>query len=266
MTLSAWQPIRFNVLAMDVPVYTKDAQGKRVRKRDETGAVITDKRLIPKERPRSALVQGKIKTHTASNTLEFEKWIRRKFFDHYPGNCGVYYKGKPMGVHSVFVGCEFFSEPDQACTRYRDGPDFIQCRNCSYRRRNLGLDLDIFLDDDRSLDVDNIIKVVLDSLNKVCFYDDSQFIRKSANLYTNAETEHMTVSITPLSHVFELNCLRAGYKISSLTVEDAGAYIKFLYANVIKNAVDRTGFFNYIRRCDKRAYTNKLIDELRNSQ
>jgi hypothetical protein len=251
-----WKPVEFTIPVMEVPVFTKDVTGKKVRKRNDRGGFVVDHRIMPKERPRFS-GSG---VYSSPVTENFEKWIRQAFFKKYPGSYAVFYKGKPKPVDEYFLGCQRFGEL-KPCTRFRSGANFLDCQVCPYQRRNLGIDAMVYLRDDRAIDLDNILKVILDSLNKVCFYDDHLFIHKHIDVVTYAKDERIEVSMTVLSTIFASDSLIAGYKIKRLSVHESLAYIKYL--KTIMNTESGI-FLAYLSRCDKRAYIqNRTIKDLK---
>ena len=159
--------VSFIVPAMSFDVMTKNAAGKRVPKIGKDLRVQTVEKIIPKERPRFSRVGGKVHTFTPKGTSDFEAWIRRHFFLAYPSSGGVYWQGKGWPVADQFLGCRWWNE-QRPCTRFCQGKDFLDCQACTMRRKNLGLALEVHLKDDRHMDLDNIIKIVLDALNSVC--------------------------------------------------------------------------------------------------
>jgi len=256
-----WTPLSFTVPAMSVDIHTVDkVTKKKVKKRDASGNVLSDERIIPKERPRSARTKrGKVVVYSSENTVNFEKWIRTNFFNKYKGSVGTYYKGKPIPVHSIFLGCREYGEK-VPCAKYRQGRDFLDCQVCSYRRRNLALTLDVFLKDDRHIDLDNVCKIVLDALNKVCFYDDNQFIYKELKLNPYAEEERLEIKMGVLQPHFHKGSLGGVYPIKTLPIKQASEYIKGIATEIQTRSLD--DFFSYLRRCDKRKYVEGVIAEL----
>ena len=251
-----WGHLTFTVPAMSVDIFTKNKlTGKRVRKLGENGQVMSAERIIPKERPRFS-TKNKV-AYSATNTTNFESWIRKKFFETYPGTCGVYYKKKPLPTHSVFLGCRWYHE-DVPCTRYRRGADFLDCQVCAYRRKNLVLHLRVFLKDERHLDLDNVVKVVLDALEKVCFFNDSQFVRKQVELFPYAESERLEISLSVLPVFFSNGSLVGGYSINKLSVDDASDYINN-FKNQFLIGKDVIGdLVSYLLRCDSRKFIKTL--------
>lgn len=272
LLIDEWGQLTFTVPAMSVDVYTKNkVTGKRVKKTDKQGRVVSTSKIIPKERPRFSVKKVKAKggekfvghVRSGERTVDFESWIRKKFFEKYPGNCGVYVKKKAVAVHSVYLGCRWYGE-DSPCTRYRKGADFLDCQVCRYRRKNLGLSLRVFLKDERHLDLDNVVKVVLDALEKVCFYNDSQFVRKQVDLFPNAESERLEVTVSVIPTGFSQGSLVGAYTINRLSVDEASDYINKLYSVCALPIMGDSfkDFLRYLGRCDERKYIGPLVESL----
>lgn len=257
--------VEWIVPGMSVDVYTKDKiTGKRVKKRDVNGKVVSVTKIMAKERPRFALTQkkdvfGKIKfqkrVYSTSNTTDFESWIRTNFFKKYRSNYGVCTKkGKTIPVHEYFIGCMRYGK-DVPCTDFRTGQDFKSCKNCKDRRKNLRLDLLVFLKDERHIDLDNIVKIVLDAMNSVCFFDDTQFTVKHVMLVPYAKQEQLAIRIYEQPVQWVNGSLVGNYPLHNLLVKDAREYVNYLYG-VLGLSRYKDEFKDYLKRCDKR----NLID------
>jgi hypothetical protein len=278
-----WKPIEFVVPAMPVAVKTQNESGKKVKKTDAMGNIVQDHRIIPKERPRmsyrspkasggiidavrqqygassdefTAFHKGKPIVYTSENTTKFEAWIRKYFFNIYPSNLGIKNKNKYMQVDEIFLGCQRPNET-APCTLFRTNADFKSCKECLYRRKNLALDLEIFVKNDHHLDGDNVVKIVLDALNHVCFYDDGQFILKKAQMFFWAKEEHLKIKIGVVPPFFKQGNLCAGYAFRQLPVEIAKSYVEYLGKNCLMSDQFQD-FIDYLDRCDRRAYIKNI--------
>jgi len=257
-----WPVLKFTVPAMSCDVYTKNKiTNKRVKKIGSNGQVVTVKKIIPKERPRFSSKSKSV--FTPENTSSFESWIRNKFFEAYPGNCGVYVKNKAVPVHSAFLGCRTYGE-NVPCLKYRKGRDFLDCQVCQYRRKNLILNLNVYLKDERHLDLDNVVKIVLDALEKVCFFNDSQFVVKHVELIPHSEKEKLEIEIGVLPVTFKKGSLVGGYPISRLSVKEASDYITNFKNEFLMGADKVPELLEYLLRCDKRKYITLLAEGLLN--
>ena len=257
---------------MSFDVKTRNALGKKVSKRDDQGRVITVDKIIPKERPRFGRSKGgKSHTFTPQATVDFEAWIRRQFFLAYPNSSGgVWWNNQGWAVHDHFLGCQWYGE-DKPCARFKYGKNFMDCQSCTNRRKNLMLDLEVHLKDERHVDLDNYIKITLDALNRVMFYDDTQFIRKHAKLIPySAQGEHLSVSIQALPAFYygdrSAGSVVGGYSLKNMLVDKAQEYFCNLYQSLC-SSVDvqhqnqkelLTALADYARRCDGRKYTQNL--------
>jgi hypothetical protein len=253
--------ICFEVPAMSVDVMTKNPlTGKKMVKRDDQGRPISVEKILPKERPRFGHTKKGVPiTFNTSHNIDFEEWIRHAYFQAYHSSCGVICNGKPWGTSNVFLGCQWLGE-DHPCDRFRKGKDFEECKKCIYRRKNLSLVLGVYLKDDRHLDLDNLLKIVLDALNKVCYYDDMLFVDKRV-LYIpySAQKEHLTVAIAVLPEHLKDGSLVGGYSFKGLSATAAEQYATFLlempHTGIHAN---KKTFVEYIERCDGRTYISKL--------
>ena len=255
----------FDVPAMSVDVMTKNAAGKKVVKLDAKGHPMSVEKVLPKERPRFFHTKGgKNIAYTTQKTMDFESWIRRSFFERYPGQGGVWHKGKPWPVHTTFIGCYKHHLNTQPCTHFRQCKDFLDCQVCDSRRKNLSLLVEVHIKDDRSMDLDNVIKIVLDALNNVCFYDDVQFCQKHVELIPYAAVEHLRVKIASVAPYMHKGSVVGCYSIKKMRVEDAKEYAKNLLEHLCMRkdiedvVIIRREFFEFLQRCDGRRYVEEL--------
>jgi len=270
MSNTTWKALDLIIPAYKSPTYTKRG-GKRIKKVDSNGNYIFTEKIIPKERPRFSAkvvkVNGTFKAsghaHSSPTTALFEKWIRKQFFDQYPGNSGVYVDGNVSQVHKFFMGCRKYGS-NTACTDFRSGQDFKHCKACAYRRKNLSMSLKVFLKDERHLDLDNVVKIVLDALEKTFFYNDSQFVHKDVRLFPNSDKERLEASFSIVPTMFTNQTLVGAYPIKNLSVEEASEYITTLYRGlkVCEKPEAFVAFVKYLRRTDSRKYVTKLLHTL----
>jgi len=261
--------VDFIVPAMAVPVMTTNAAGKKVVKRDHTGKAIVSYKVLAKERPRfGTSKRGVHITYNTQKTVDFESWIRRAFFNAYPGQGGVWYKGKAWPVHNQFIGCSSSGfQKCTVCTKFRQGKDFLDCQVCDSRRKNLSLCVEVHLKDERHIDLDNIVKIVLDSLNKVCYFDDTQFCMKKVILVPYAKEEHLRVKIGWVAPFYKSGSLVGIFSIKNMKVADAKEYAKILITHfcgnkdeIVKESFDK--LIAYLQRCDGRNYIATLEKEM----
>ena len=245
--------VEFTVPAMRLAVKSR---GKV--KRDALGCTIHDERIIPKGRPRlGRLRNGKSVTFTPESTIKFEKHIREYFFKAYYPKYGVITKGnKTLGVHEEFLGCQIYGAKEP-CSEYRQGHDFEACKGCKHRRKNLSVSIEAFLKDDRHIDADNILKIVLDAMEHVCFYNDTQFNNKRIQMIPYASTERLEIEFFVDDESMCEGSLISGYDFSNLSVKDAEKYARELIS-CMDVSVEIPNFVNYLRRRDKRKYVEGL--------
>lgn len=266
MTYTVENELSFTVNGMPVTVKTKDKlTGRQRAKIDDKGQAITRCVLLPKARARFRMQGSQVHTYTPKDNEDFEAWIRKACFAKYPTNNAVARGREFWGVHKQLLGCAEYSQDvsDTGCRKHLVGVDFSECKKCKYRRKNLGLDLKVYLADDRHIDLDNLIKIVLDALNKVCFYDDGQIVVKHAELYTNSSTEQMQVRLFSIPEVVNA-CWDSGtysfsglYNVKNLAQGDAQNYVSKLLGTMT-NLHIRQQFIDYIKRVDTRSYITKL--------
>lgn len=245
--------IEFKVPAMSADVYTS-VGGKRKKKVDGFGHVVTTERVFAKERPRFS--KGHV--FSSQRTSDFESHIRRHFFDKYPSDAGVVRNGKIAQVSKMFLGCWKLGEPD--CTSFRTGIE--GCKKCPYRRRNLCADIKVYQKDARALDLDNVLKIVLDALNGVCYYDDSQFIRKHIEGFFYSEEEYLEVCLSVQPEFVKEGVVLGAYDLSKLSITEAEKYLASLCKTVRDDVPYKNVLLAWAKRCDSRKYIQKIEQEL----
>jgi hypothetical protein len=262
--MSETPAISFIVPAMSFDVKTKNSDGKKVNKLGTDGRVKSVEKIIPKERPRfGRAANGRTMTYTPKDTHDFEAWIRRHFFRTYPSSGGVWSGGRGWPVADQFLGCRWLGEK-QPCQRFKAGKDFLDCQACTNRRKNLALNLEVHLKDERHLDLDNMIKIVLDALNRTFFYDDTQFVRKKVALVPYSVLgEHLNVQVSVLPTQFIAGSILGGYSIKNMVIEKAQAYIKTMWDTLCSSGKytpeqATEELVAYVQRCDKRKYVETL--------
>lgn len=262
--------ISFVIPAMPVSVHTK-VNNRTVVKRDAAGRPITVNRILPKARARFGGInkKGKVITFTNDKTRNFEEWIRAAFFKTYPGFHGVFINGQCVATHSSFLGCTWFGETTP-CVRFRTNHNFSACKTCDYRRKNLKLTMEAHLIDDRHIDLDNIEKIALDALNRVCFYDDGQFSEKFIKLVPFSAEEKMVVRIDTLPEVWDGMSICNAYKLKNLSASAATTYAQYLTVKLLQPILETdwlmgyasegviAAFIRYLHRADGRAYINQI--------
>ena len=250
--------IYFEVDAIPIKVKSRNKiTGKLVNKLSDRGLPVYAKRIIPKGRPRFAYSKsGKKITYTPENTSSFEKHIKDCFFKEYgDSGKGIINDGKIYLSSNFFLGCKKFGD-NKRCVDFRKGRNFEYCKKCKYRRKNLSIELTVMLKDNRHIDGDNILKVVLDSLNRVCFYDDTQFCRKFVEIIPNCDEEKLCVNIGVVKENLRLGSLVGGYDVLKFGSDDAKRYV----LSLLDRDINIKELLNYFRKIDKRKYLNKFKD------
>ena len=124
--------------------------------------------------------------------------------------------------------------------------------------------MDIFFKDERLGDKDNIEKIVQDSLNKVCFFDDTQIIAGEPSVYLNSEVERIEVTISKMPMIFKNGVLVGGYSFKKLSILEAKEFVTFIVKKGIIKEPDYEGFIKYFNRCDTRKYVKEItLDKLK---
>ena len=257
--IEPWEDKEIVISAMKFPIKTKNSiTGKKCIKKDEQGATLFVEKIIPKERPRFSTVGKFVKTHSAPNTVAFEKHIRKCYFTKYSSGQAV---KTPKGIEQVgtqYLGCKLLNET-KPCTLFLQDKDFKNCKKCKQRRKNLSINVKVFLKDSRHLDLDNILKIVLDALEHTFFYNDSQFVKKHIVLIPYAETERIECKFSVLPPVFEDYVLKNAYSIKDLKIDEALTYITWLSKHITISEF----FLSCIKRMDIRAKVTNLVEHLR---
>lgn len=109
--------------------------------------------IMTKQRPRATIIGGHARVYTPKNTTNYENYIKTIYQDKYPNQ---HFSKKPI---SVVINCYFKAnnEIQKNVEQLEGNKDVDNCLPCVTIK-----------------DVDNIAKIVLDSLNGVAFYDDKQ--------------------------------------------------------------------------------------------
>lgn len=245
--------ISFYVPAMAVNVRT--ASGKKsVIKKDALGNNARDYRIIAKERPRST--RGG-KTYTPQNTKKFESHIRDHFFKEFPPDYGIIKevggKNQTLPIHSIFLGCSEYGT-GTPCTKYRK--EVNACKVCKDRRKNLDISVVARLKNDRHIDADNILKIVLDALEGVCFYNDTQFYHKEIVVVPYAQEEGLVVSMQERPVDVLDGSVVCAYPVENMRVDTAKSYVKAILQGLEKE--QRNTALDYFCRRDSRKYLQEL--------
>lgn len=133
-----------------------------------------------KQRPRATIQGGFAKVYTPEDTIRYENYVRSE----YQRQCNDFmFEDKPLYAELIF-----YFKPAKEVKKLQDQEYDIACMN--------------------NKDVDNLSKIILDSLNKISYADDRNIISLNAvKKYSNNDEEYVTCEI--------------GYVENLLTLEDA---------------------------------------------
>ena len=128
--------------------------------------VVVEGRIQGKSRPRFSTKTGR--AFTPKNTIVYENWIKSSYIE----QCNKYYEG------AVRVRIEVYYAIPKSCTKkrlqdIREGKDY-PCKKP---------------------DCDNVVKVVLDSLNGIAYKDDAQVIELTVIKRWTEEKERIEFEI-----------------------------------------------------------------------
>ncbi|MGN1337331.1 MAG: RusA family crossover junction endodeoxyribonuclease [Candidatus Coprovivens sp.] len=112
-----------------------------------------------KGRPRFRKFGNYVQTYTDKKTTSYEEHVRNCYFRKYPENQGeiVFIDNEPISMEI----CAYVRIPESASKKKKE-----QMLNC-----------DIY--PTKKPDYDNIMKIISDALNGICFYDDKQIVEAS---------------------------------------------------------------------------------------
>lgn len=112
-----------------------------------------------KGRPRFSVVNGKVNTRTPDSTVIYENMVRLSYRD----ACKepMYEQGVPLMMHIT----AFYGIP----------------KSTSKKKRQLMMEEK--LRPTKKPDIDNLCKVVMDSLNKIAYYDDAQIVKATVGKF-----------------------------------------------------------------------------------
>lgn len=115
-----------------------------------------------KDRPRFVRRGNFVQTYTTKATKEYEETIRKAFLEQCKGQYDKEYIGQ------VKVSIWAFFEPPKSCSKKK--------KNELIKTPHL-----------KKCDLDNIVKIILDSLNGIAWKDDSQIYHIEASKYYDEE-------------------------------------------------------------------------------
>ncbi len=141
--------------------------------------------IMTKQRPRATMRGGFARVYTPKNTTNYENYIKTLFQDKY-GNKNFGYK--PL---KITVICYF--KANQQIEK-----EFAKNDNIENRKEEI-----LQLPCKTNKDVDNVVKIVMDSLNGIAFYDDKQIVEICCKKFYTLEQERLEVKIESLEDDFD---------------------------------------------------------------
>lgn len=131
-----------------------------------------------KKRPRVSFKDGIVRTYTPNETVNYESLIRHEYTEKYGGI--TFERDIPIIV-SIYA--------------------YFGLSKCDYCKKGLSksgrekMDIGYCM---TNKDIDNIAKIVLDSLNKVCFADDKQVVVLNCYKKWTQETPRVEITLESL--------------------------------------------------------------------
>lgn len=132
-----------------------------------------------KQRPRATVIGGHARVYTPKDTIYYENYIKTLFIEKYPDSN---FDNLPLAIH---IECYFKLNQEQMKYKYAEG---IPCKS--------------------KKDLDNIAKIVLDSLNGVAFNDDKQITSLRVEKCYTREEEKIVVEIMDSTRNFNFYSLK----------------------------------------------------------
>lgn len=132
-----------------------------------------------KQRPRYSSYGGFVRTYTPQKTINYESLIAHEY------NCkyGRLIFDKDVCVRATINAYFGLNKNDYG----KNG------LNKSGREKiSIGYST-------KHTDIDNIVKIVLDALNSICFYDDKQIVSVIANKYYTLETPRVEIMLEEIT-------------------------------------------------------------------
>ena len=136
---------------------------------------------VGKQRPRVSMANGVVRTYTPNKTANYETLIAHEYMSKY---------GKRMfeqGEHIRATVIAYFG--------LNKGDYGKKGLNKSGREKIFG----VFAN--THCDIDNIVKVVLDSLNSICYNDDRQVVELCAKKLYTQDTPRVEITLESLNYV-----------------------------------------------------------------
>jgi Holliday junction resolvase RusA-like endonuclease len=113
-----------------------------------------------KGRPRFSTVNGYVKTRTPEDTVNYENLVKLSYQKEFNG-CPMYEQHEPL----VMEIDAYYSIPKSTSKKKLEQMTQGKIRPT------------------KKPDIDNMCKIIMDSLNKIAYYDDSQIVQATVNKY-----------------------------------------------------------------------------------
>ena len=129
-----------------------------------------------KQRPRYSMYNGNVRTYTPQKTINYESLIAHEYNEKY-GQL-VFDREEPVRVRI----CAYFglSKADYGKKGLnKSGREKVEMGYCT-----------------KHLDLDNIIKIVLDALNSICYVDDKQVVIIESEKHWTTETPRVEIILS----------------------------------------------------------------------
>ena len=132
--------------------------------------------IMTKQRPRATVIGGHARVYTPTTTTNYENYIKTIFQNKYPN---ASFGSKPLRVE---IRCHFKASAELEKVAGYD-VHRIPCK--------------------KHKDLDNVAKIVLDSLNGIAFDDDKQIIGLTCSKVYTDEQESIYVSISVDTYLYK---------------------------------------------------------------
>lgn len=131
-----------------------------------------------KQRPRYSSYGGFVRTYTPQKTINYESLIAHEYNEKY----GKLMFDKDAPIKATIIAYFPLAKVDYCKSGLsKSGKEKIKVGYCI-----------------KHLDIDNIIKIVLDSLNSICFYDDKQIVKVGSSKKWTTETPRVEIILESL--------------------------------------------------------------------
>lgn len=133
-----------------------------------------------KQRPRYSMYNGIVRTYTPQKTINYESLIAHEYNEKY-GKL-MFERDRPL---KIVVDAYFgLSKSDYGKKGLnKSGREKLEMRYCT-----------------KHLDVDNVVKVVMDALNSICYVDDKQIVCVEAYKVWTTETPKVEITIMEINN------------------------------------------------------------------